>query len=55
MLGDEETAAALEVVAGPFIDLIKRVYRVGNGASALGDLQKALDQLIISDLSLPRL
>ncbi|KAL8293572.1 hypothetical protein RQP46_000273 [Phenoliferia psychrophenolica] len=46
MLADESTAAALEVVAGPFVALLQRTYRFGAGA-ALTDLQKAIDQLII--------
>ncbi|KAM0748676.1 hypothetical protein T439DRAFT_69984 [Meredithblackwellia eburnea MCA 4105] len=47
MLGDDGTAAALEVLCGPLVELLKRVYRVGNAANALSDFQKAMDQLII--------
>lgn len=47
MLATEEFAAAIEVVAKPFVAALKRTYKVG-GAQALSDLQKFLDQLIIS-------
>lgn len=53
MLGDETTAEALEVVCGPIVELIKRTFKAGNAASALADLQKALDQLIISQFLSP--
>ncbi|KAK4698373.1 hypothetical protein P7C70_g7905, partial [Phenoliferia sp. Uapishka_3] len=51
MLGDESTAAALEVMAEPFVDFIKRVYNVGSASSALADLQNFLNQLVISKYS----
>ncbi|GAA5854395.1 hypothetical protein JCM8547_001807 [Rhodosporidiobolus lusitaniae] len=47
LLADENFASAIEVVAQPFVQLLKRTYKVGNGPQALSDLQKFLDQLII--------
>ncbi|BGP16492.1 hypothetical protein JCM10213_001171 [Rhodosporidiobolus nylandii] len=47
MLAQEDFAAAIEVVAQPFVALIRRTYKAGNGAQALSDLQRFLDQLII--------
>ncbi|GAA6001489.1 hypothetical protein JCM10207_006692 [Rhodosporidiobolus poonsookiae] len=47
MLAQEDFAAAVEIVTKPFVQLIKRTYKVGNGAQALSDLQRFLDQLII--------
>ncbi|KDE07818.1 hypothetical protein MVLG_01913 [Microbotryum lychnidis-dioicae p1A1 Lamole] len=47
MLGEDAIASALEVLAGPFIELIKRIYKVGNLSQAVGSFQRFLDQLII--------
>ncbi|GJN90735.1 hypothetical protein Rhopal_003749-T1 [Rhodotorula paludigena] len=47
LLAHEEFASAIEVVAQPFVELLKRTYKVGRGAQALSDLQKFIDQLII--------
>ncbi|GAA6028229.1 hypothetical protein JCM8097_006928 [Rhodosporidiobolus ruineniae] len=47
MLAEEGFAAAIEVVADPFVQLLRRTYKVGNGAQLLSDFQKFLDQLII--------
>ena len=46
-LADDETAEALDVVFAPVMEFIRRTYKVGHLASALGDLQRVLDQLII--------
>jgi hypothetical protein len=48
MLGEDKVAEALELVCGPIVTLIKRVYRAGNAAALLGEIQKIMDQLIIS-------
>ncbi|KAK4056755.1 hypothetical protein OIO90_002307 [Microbotryomycetes sp. JL221] len=47
LLGEDEIAHALEIVAGPFVELLKRVYKVGNGGQALTNLQKFVEQFII--------
>ncbi|SCV71000.1 BQ2448_3762 [Microbotryum intermedium] len=47
MLGEDAIASALEVLAGPFVELIKRIYKVGNLSQAVGSFQRFLDQLII--------
>ncbi|GAA5938828.1 uncharacterized protein JCM15063_004881 [Sporobolomyces koalae] len=47
MLANEEFAAAIEVVAQPFIALLKRTYRIGNAAQLLSELQTFMNQLII--------
>ncbi|KAK4054402.1 hypothetical protein OIV83_000896 [Microbotryomycetes sp. JL201] len=47
LLGEDDVAHALEVVAGPFVELLKRVYKAGNGAQALTNLQKFIEQFII--------
>ncbi|GAA5919480.1 hypothetical protein JCM6882_001062, partial [Rhodosporidiobolus microsporus] len=47
MLAGEKFADAIEVVANPLVQLLKRTYKVGNGAQFLSDLQKFVDQLII--------
>ncbi|KAM0791448.1 hypothetical protein ACM66B_005903 [Microbotryomycetes sp. NB124-2] len=47
LLGEDDVARALEIVAGPFVELLKRVYKVGNGAQALTNLQKFIEQFII--------
>jgi len=48
MLANEDFAAAIEVVAAPFIALLKRTYRVGNAAQLLSEMQTFMNQLIIS-------
>lgn len=52
LLGEESTAKALEVVVAPFVDFLKRVYKIGDAAKGLSDFQRAVDQLIISELFL---
>jgi len=52
MLANEEFAAAIEIVAEPFIALLKRTYRIGNAAQLLSDVQTFLNQLIISEFFL---
>ncbi|BGP48472.1 hypothetical protein JCM10450v2_004348 [Rhodotorula kratochvilovae] len=47
LLAEEDFTSAVEVVAQPFVSLLKRTYKVGHGAQALSDLQKFLDQLVI--------
>ncbi|SCZ97987.1 BZ3500_MvSof-1268-A1-R1_Chr3-3g06502 [Microbotryum saponariae] len=47
MLGEDAIASALEVLAGPIVELIKRIYKVGNLSQAVGSFQRFLDQLII--------
>ncbi|GAA5950277.1 hypothetical protein JCM21900_001099 [Sporobolomyces salmonicolor] len=47
LLANEDFAAAIEVVAAPFVALLKRTYRVGNASQALSDLQAFFNQLII--------
>ncbi|GAA5959730.1 hypothetical protein JCM3765_000079 [Sporobolomyces pararoseus] len=47
MLANEDFAAAIEIVAEPFIALLKRTYRIGNAAQLLSDVQTFLNQLII--------
>lgn len=49
LLGQDDIARALEVLAGPFVELLKRTYKVGNSAGALTSLQRFIDQLIISE------
>lgn len=48
LLGEDHIARSLEVLAGPFVELLKRTYKVGNGSAALTNLQRFMDQLIIS-------
>ncbi|GAA5828807.1 hypothetical protein JCM11251_005881 [Rhodosporidiobolus azoricus] len=47
MLSEEKFADAIEVVAEPLVQLLRRTYKVGNAAQFLSDLQKFLDQLVI--------
>ncbi|BGP32365.1 hypothetical protein JCM10296v2_004146 [Rhodotorula toruloides] len=47
MLAKEDFAAAVEVVLQPLVQLLRRTYRVGNGAQAVADLQKFVEQLIL--------
>lgn len=47
MLAKEDFAAAVEVVLQPIVQLLRRTYRVGNGAQAVADLQKFVEQLIL--------
>ncbi|GAA6051050.1 hypothetical protein JCM3770_005473 [Rhodotorula araucariae] len=47
LLAEEDFASAVEVVAQPFVSLLKRTYKVGHGAQALSDVQRFLDQLVI--------
>lgn len=49
LLGEDDIARALEVLAGPFVEMLKRTYKVGNSAAALTSLQRFIDQLIISE------
>ena len=49
MLANEDFAAAIEIVAEPFIALLKRTYRIGNAAQLLSDVQTFVNQLIISE------
>lgn len=53
MLAQEDFAAAMEVVLEPVVQLLKRTYRVGNGAQAVADLQKFVEQLITGASSCP--
>lgn len=46
-LADDDTAEALNVVFAPVMEFIRRTYKVGNLAAAIGDLQRFIDQLII--------
>ncbi|GEM09860.1 PX domain containing protein [Rhodotorula toruloides] len=46
MLAKQDFAAAVEIVLEPVVQLLKRTYRVGNGAQAVTDLQKFVGQLI---------
>lgn len=48
MLANEDFAVAIEVVAEPFIALLKRTYRIGNAAQLLSDVQTFFNQLVIS-------
>ncbi|KAH8929195.1 hypothetical protein BT69DRAFT_282266 [Atractiella rhizophila] len=47
MLADEQLTDALEVLVSPLMEFLKRTYKIGNASSAILDLQKFLDQLII--------
>lgn len=47
MLADPSVANALEHLVEPLVDFIKRVYKCANGARAISDLQKFLNQLIV--------
>lgn len=47
LLGDDATTDALQAFAVPLIDLLKRIYKVGQLSNGLVELQQFLDQLIV--------
>ncbi|GAA5983269.1 hypothetical protein JCM10908_000220 [Rhodotorula pacifica] len=47
LLGQEDVASAIEVVAQPLIELLRRSYKVGNLAQLLTSLEALLDRLLV--------
>lgn len=51
LLGEVSTGLALEELGGPFMELIKRIHKVGNAGQAILKMEEGLDQFIVGKLS----
>ncbi|KAH9811370.1 hypothetical protein DFH28DRAFT_1131315 [Melampsora americana] len=46
MFSEGTTLEALEILVTPFLEFLKRTYKIGNGPQAVDDAQKFIEQLI---------